>query len=184
MADKIDDGTHAEQGKSGVERVGAILAELADAARSAAEALLDDQKQQTAERIAEIAGAVHSAAQSLDRSDNSALARSVARAGDQVEGFSRLIRDRRWSEIAADADEFARRQPILFALGATLAGFAAGRLFSAPADRQPREPAPALDLSPHRGETDEITAAVSQLAIAPTDGKDTGTAHVRRREPR
>jgi ElaB/YqjD/DUF883 family membrane-anchored ribosome-binding protein len=152
--------------------------DLLDAARSAAETMLDDQKQRTAGRVAGIAEAVRCAAQSLERSDSRAIARWADQAASRIEDFSCLIRERRWSEIAADTENFARRQPMLFVLGAAVTGFLAGRLLSVPADRrQPkRNIQQTSDLSPHRGETDEITAAVSKLATQPTvgDGKVAG----------
>ena len=110
------------------------------------------------------------AAQSLDRSENPAIARYADQAADRIEDFSGLIRERRWSEIVADTEDLARRQPTLFVLGAAAVGFLAGRLLAVPTDRRrSQEDIPqTLDLAPHRGETDEITAAVSKLATQPT----------------
>jgi ElaB/YqjD/DUF883 family membrane-anchored ribosome-binding protein len=179
MTDKLEDGAgrgdaaaHADGGERSFERAKPILNEVLDAARSAAETLLDDQKQRAAEGVAGIAEAVRCAAQSLDRSDSRAIARYADQAASRIEDFSRLIRERRWSEIAADTEDFTRRQPILFVLGATVTGFLAGRLLSVPSDRRrPKQNIPeSPDLSPHRGETDEITAAVSKLATPPSDG--------------
>src|SRR5262249_35316247 len=119
-----------------------------------------------------MAEAVRCAAQSLDRSENPAIARYADLAADRIEDFSGLIRERQWSEIVADTEDLARRQPTLFAFGAAAIGFLAGRLLALPTDRrQPEKSTPQpLDLSPHRGETDEITAAVSKLATQPTGG--------------
>ena len=60
---------------------------------------------------------------------------------------------------------------LALALGAAAIGFLAGRLL-VPADRRQSDQGGARSpgLSPHRGETDEITAAVSQLAAQPTGG--------------
>jgi hypothetical protein len=183
MADKIGElGTgggaaaYRDGREQSFQRAKTILSELLDATRSAAETILDDQKQRTAERISGTAEAVRCAAQSLDRSENPAIARYADQAADRIEDFSSLIRERQWSEIVADMEDLARRQPTLFALGAAALGFLAGRLLAVPTDRRrsqkdiPQTP----DLGPHRGETDEITAAVSKLATQPTGG--TGTA--------
>src|SRR5712671_4596284 len=179
MADKIEDGTsggeaaaYREREEHSFERAKTILSELLDATWSAAETILEDQKQRTAERVSGMAEAVRCAAQSLDRSENRAIARYADQAADRIEDLSGLIRDRQWSEIVADTEDLARRQPTLFALGAAAIGFLAGRLLAVPTDRRrPKKDTPqTLDLAPHRGETDEITAAVSKLATQPTGG--------------
>ena len=177
MADKVEEvarggeaAAYREGGEQSFERAKTILSELLDATRSAAETILDDQKQGTAERVSGMAEAVRCAAQSLDRSENRAIARYADQAADRIEDFSGLIRERRWSEIVADTEDVARRQPTLFALGAAAIGFLAGRLLAVPIDRRrsKKDVPQTLDLAPHRGETDEITAAVSKLASPPS----------------
>jgi ElaB/YqjD/DUF883 family membrane-anchored ribosome-binding protein len=176
MADKIEDGTrggeaaaYRERGEQSFERAKTILSELVDATRSAAEAILDDQKLRTAGRVSGMAEAVRCAAQSLDRSEYPAIARYADQAADRIEDFSGLIRERRWREIVADTEDLARRQPTLFVLGAAAVGFLAGRLLAVPTDRRQskKNVSQTLDLAPHRGETDEITAAVAKLATQP-----------------
>ena len=179
MADKVEEvarggeaAAYRERAEQGSERAKTILSELLDAARSAAETILEDQKLRTAERVSGMAEAVRCAAQSLDRAENRAIARYADQAADRIEDFSRLIRERQWSEIVADTEDLARRQPTLFVLGAAAIGFLAGRLLAVPTDRRrPKKDTPqTLDLAPHRGETDEITAAVSKLATQPPGG--------------
>jgi hypothetical protein len=179
MADKVEEvarggegAAYREREEQSFERAKTILSELLDAARSAAETILEDQKQRTAERVSGMAEAVRCAAQSLDRPENRAIARYADQVADRIEDLSGLIRERPWSEIVADTEDLARRQPTLFALGAAAMGFLAGRLLAVPTDRRRSKKAipPTLDLGPHRGETDEITAAVSKLATQPTGG--------------
>ena len=179
MADKVEEvarggeaAAYREREEQGSERAKTILSELLDAARSAAETILEDQKLRTAERVSGVAEAVRCAAQSLDRSENRAIARYADQAADRIEDLSGLIRERQWSEIVADTEDLARRQPTLFALGAAAIGFLAGRLLAVPTDRrQSKKDIPqTLDLGPHRGETDEITAAVSKLATQQPGG--------------
>jgi hypothetical protein len=170
MADKVAEVARGRgRGGQGFERAETILSELLDATRSAAETILEDQKQRTAERVLGMAEAVRCAAQSLDRSENQAIARYADQAASRIDDVSRLIRERSWSEIVADTEDLGRRQPLLLALGAAAIGFLAGRLLAVPTDRRQPAPQPA-DLSPHRGETDEITAAVSTLAAQPSGG--------------
>ena len=114
------------------------------------------------------------------------MARYADEAADWIEDFSRAVRERRWRDIVADTEDFARRRPALFALGAIAAGFLAGRMLSASPDRRQdekysrREPAitKASDAGPHRGQTDEITAAVSNLATTPTGGPAGGNGEL------
>jgi len=177
MADKVEevargDGAAAyrDREEQSLGRAKAILSELLYATRSAVETILDEQRLRTAERVSGMAEAVRCAAQSLDRSENPAIARHADQAADRIDDFSGLIGERQWSEIVADTEDLARRQPMLFALGATAIGFLAGRLLAVPTDRrQSKKDIPqTLDLAPHRGETDEITAAVSKVATQPT----------------
>src|SRR5215470_3630870 len=109
-----------------------IIAELVDATCSAAESLLEKQKREIAERSNGIAEALRSAAHALDESENTALARYVEQAGDQIQDISRRVRERRLDEIIADTQDFARRQPIWFLLGAMATGFLIGRFIWAP----------------------------------------------------
>jgi hypothetical protein len=170
-AGQFGSAARADGGEPAIERAKTILTDLLDATRSTAEALLDEQKQRAAEWVKGIAEAVRCAAQSLERSESRAIARSAERAADQIDDCSVLIRDWRWGEIVADTGNFARRRPTLFLLGATAAGFLAGRLLWVPTDRQrPGTMPPDSDLSPHRGETDEITAAIAKATAQPSSG--------------
>jgi len=134
MADinDVNSANGAGEGSArGFDRVKAILAELADATRTTAESIADEQKHRAAERVAGAAKAVRCAAQCFDQSESPVMARCTHRAADRIEDFSRAISGRRWSEMVAAAEDFARRQPTLFVLGAAAAGFLAGRLLLA-----------------------------------------------------
>jgi ElaB/YqjD/DUF883 family membrane-anchored ribosome-binding protein len=145
---------------AGTETSTNVIVEFMDAARSAAESLLEEQKRQVAARVSGIAEALRSAAHSLDASQNTIIARYVDRAAGQVEGISRTVRDRRWDEIAAETEAFARRQPALFVLGAAAAGFLVGRLVWAATGIQPERTGATQQSSP--GETTRtVTAAVA-----------------------
>ena len=130
MADRTESSSSmvTQQGMSERNRVttGAgsarsVVAEFMDAARSTAESRLEEQKQQIAERGRGVAEALETAARSLDGSQDRIVARYVEQAGDQVRTFSHSLHGRRWNEIVADTEDFARRQPTLFVLGAVLA---------------------------------------------------------------
>jgi hypothetical protein len=169
MADEIDEAAaRAEDRGEGIDRAKAILTEFVEATRSAIEAMLDDRKHRAAQQVGGFAEAVRCAAQCFERSDSRAIAGYADRAANQLDQLSHLIRERHWSEIVADAEDLARHRPTLFIIGATAIGFLAGRLLSVPTDRpRPDKTGTGPDLSPHRGETDEITAAVSKLVAEP-----------------
>lgn len=124
------------------DRTGTVVGEFVDAARAAAESLLEEQKREIAARVQGVAEAVRSGVDPLRRSHNRIIARYVERAAEQVESFSNRLRDRRWNELVADTEAFARRQPTWFVLGAVATGFLVGRLFwaSAPSDWEPENP--------------------------------------------
>jgi hypothetical protein len=171
MAD-TDDGSSSPVGlkaKASEERVTSVFAEFVDAARSAAESLLEEQKQQVAEKVSGIGEALRSAAHSLDQSENRTIARYVDQAADQVETISRAVRERRWNEIVADTEDFARRQPILFVLGAVATGFLAGRFLWTSSGRRRDRPDAAQDSSPS-----EITRAVTAAVSSGADTEQTG----------
>ena len=107
---------------------GSVVTEFLDAARSAAESLLEEQKRQIADRISGVARALRSAAQPLDESQSHVIARYLEAGAAQVDSCSRTMRERHWGELVADTEDFARRQPTWFVIGAVAAGFVVGRL--------------------------------------------------------
>ena len=165
MPEESGTASPAGDGGMGLERAGTILSELGEASRTAAEALVYEQKQRAAAQVRGIGEAVRSAAQSLEQSQTPTLARFADQAASQIEQFSHLIGDRSWSEIIAETRYFARRQPWLFLLGATAAGFLAARVLSAPTNRGAGE----RELDSAREASEEVTAAV-----ASGDGKLAG----------
>jgi hypothetical protein len=137
-----------------------VLAEFADAAQSAAGSLVEEQKRQIADRVSGIAEALEGAAYSLDQSKNHAVGRYVHEAGQQIRSFSRTLQEGRWNELIADIDDFARRQPTWFVLGAVAAGFLVGR-FLWTATNAPSHRADASREALRRETTREVTAAIS-----------------------
>ena len=107
---------------------GSVVTEFLDAARSAAESLLEEQKRQIADRVTGMARALQSAAQPLHNSQSHVIAGYLEEAATQVENLSRRMHERHWGELVADTEDFARRQPTWFVLGAVATGFVVGRL--------------------------------------------------------
>jgi ElaB/YqjD/DUF883 family membrane-anchored ribosome-binding protein len=160
--------TDAESGQGG-----SVVTEFLDAARSAAESLLEEQKRQIADRVSAVAKALRSAAQPLEESQTRVIARYLEEGAMQVESFSRNMRERRWSELVADTEDFARRQPTVFVLGAVATGFVVGRLLWASTGvRQHNAAWPSRSSEPAR----TVTAAVSS-ASGTTAGDLSGNPH-------
>lgn len=146
MADSIDSSSRTiaqaeAAGRPGApqasgDRAGNVVVEFLDAARSAAESLLEEQKRQMAERVSGVGEALRNAIGPLGRSQNAIIARIVGQAADGVESFAHTVRDRRWNDLVADTEDFARRQPTLFVLGAITTGFLVGRFLWTATDRQ------------------------------------------------
>jgi ElaB/YqjD/DUF883 family membrane-anchored ribosome-binding protein len=147
----------------GRERAGSVAVEFVDAARSAAESLLDQQRRQVAERVSGIAEALRSAARSLGDSENRVIGRYADQAAEQIENISRTVRTRRWNEIVADTEDFARRNPALFVLGAVATGFLVGRFLWLSTDGQRSGNAVAPESS-RSATTRAVTAAVSSAS--------------------
>jgi ElaB/YqjD/DUF883 family membrane-anchored ribosome-binding protein len=147
-----------------------VVAEFVDAARAAAESLLREQKQQVADRVSGIADALHAAARSLDQSQNRVIARHIRQAGDQVGTLTRNLQERRWNELIADTEEFARRQPTWFVLGAVATGFLVGRFLSTAMSGE-NQPSSGTQAAVQRETAGEVTAAISS---APGMGGGTG----------
>jgi len=140
------------------ERAGGIVAQLVDATCSVVEALVEEQKLRFGERASGIADALRSAVDPLDRSANRLASGYIARAANEAESFSRRVRERRWDELLAETEDLARREPVLFVLGAFATGFLIGRLVGAPASRSKAEGVEAVSA----GQTSQtVVAAVA-----------------------
>jgi hypothetical protein len=156
----IDAAANPKSGQPGIERAKGIVAELAEAARSVAEALADEQRAQASAQVTAVADAVRCAAQSLEQSRSPTMAHYAGEAAERVEHIADAIRHRRWRDILADTEDFARRQPMLFVLATIAAGYAAGRVLSISTDQHRHEGQAdgSADRAPDRGEPDIATA--------------------------
>ena len=145
----------------GIEYVKTIAVELVEAGRSAAQSVLDEQKESAARQLAAVAAAVRSAAQSLDQSHIPTLSHYADRAAGGVEDFGRRLGERSWNELAGDVGALARRQPALFVAGAAVAGFLVGRFLWASKNRSAGGARPAAEATAVARESEAVTAAVA-----------------------
>jgi cell division septum initiation protein DivIVA len=106
MADRNDASSSmiAPTGATGVHSTdsGSVVTEFLDAARSAAESLLQEQKRQIADRVSGIARALQSAARPLDESQSRVVARYLEEGAAQVHSLSLRMHERHWGELVAD----------------------------------------------------------------------------------
>ena len=152
---------------------GSVVTEFLDAARSAAESLLEEQKRQIADRVSGLARALRSAAPPLHESQSHVIAGYIEEAATQVDTLSRTMHERHWGELVADTEDFARRQPAWFVLGAVATGFVIGRLlWTSTGGRRHDAAGSSWSSEPAR----TVTAAVSSGSGAAA-GELTGTPH-------
>jgi ElaB/YqjD/DUF883 family membrane-anchored ribosome-binding protein len=144
-----------------------VVTEFFDAARSAAESLLERQKRQIAVSVLGVAEALRSGAHPLRQSQTGVIARYLEEAASQVEGLSHGMREKSWGELVNDTETFARRRPTLFVLSAAAAGFVIGRLLWTSASSRQFQG----DRSAQRSEQARaVTAAVSSGSGSPAGG--------------
>ncbi len=104
------------------------------AATQEAVAQADKAKHATASKVQQAADAADAAASQLDPASPQAEAMSQVAA--HIEGFASQLRHADVREIASQATDMARRNPMLFIGGAAIAGFAVARILKA-RDPQP-----------------------------------------------
>ena len=125
---------------SGADRLRQVAVELLDALREAGRSLAAEQKDRLAAQAAAAAETMRCAGIAFERADNRTFAGLAERFAERADRLALEIRIREWRDIAAEAEELARRRPEWFALGAAAAGFIAGRLLSLPAGRRATSP--------------------------------------------
>ena len=117
--------------------------------RNAAEQMLEERKSRAADQVHGVAQALRRTAEGV-KGENDLVGRYAEQAAATVERFADKVRDRHIGDLVAEIDDFARRSPTLFLLGAVAAGFVVGRFMAASGERQqetgwraenqPREP--------------------------------------------
>jgi hypothetical protein len=103
-----------------------------EGAKARAEDVARDGVRQGARQVGGVARAIHRAADEL-QDESPDLARSIHDAAVRVDRMARAMRDRSPAELLRGAEDFARRQPLMFFGAATLAGFALARFARASA---------------------------------------------------
>jgi hypothetical protein len=123
------------EAEEAIDKTRGVVNQLFGDVRNAAEEMLEERKERAAESVHGVADALRRTAGNL-KGENEAIARYAEQAADTVARFSDTVRGRRLGDMVADLDDFARRQPTLFLIGAVAAGFIAGRFMAASAERE------------------------------------------------
>jgi len=87
---------------------------LTDQLRDKASSQLSSRKDQAVEGLSSLAEAARQTGRQLREKDQTGVATYVETAADQIERFSHAIGNKDLTEIVADVERFARRQPAVF----------------------------------------------------------------------
>jgi hypothetical protein len=100
---------------------------IIDRVKSRAAAQLSTQKDRATDGMGSVANAVRRSTQELRDQHHETVAEYVERAADQLDRFSSRLKDKDVGELMRDAQDLARRQPMLFIGSALVLGFAGAR---------------------------------------------------------
>ena len=102
---------------------------IVDTVRERAAAQLTTQKDRALDGLGGVADAARKTTQSLREHQHETLAGYVEQAADQIERFSRNLKNKDVGELVRDAQGLARRQPALFVGSAFAIGLLGARFF-------------------------------------------------------
>ena len=102
---------------------------IADKVRERAAAQLNTQKDRATDGIGSVAQVARETTQHLRERQHETIAGYVEQAADQLDRFSRNLKNKDVRELVEDAQRLARRQPALFVGGAFALGLAGARFF-------------------------------------------------------
>jgi len=96
-------------------------------ARAMVRDMAEQQKHKVAARLGGVAQALHETARTLQK-QNATAGRYAGLAAERVDRVTQALQERALETLVEDAEDFARRQPILFIGGAMAAGFLLARV--------------------------------------------------------
>ena len=99
--------------------------------REHGQSVLDDQKARAAAEIQNFGAAVRRAADKLHDQNSEALAHYVDNAAESLQGVARYVEELDVTELAREAQEFARRRPAVVVGGMFLLGLGVARFIKA-----------------------------------------------------
>ena len=113
------------------------ISHVADRASSVVTAQIERQKERAANGLDSVAGALEQAATRLE-DDKVGLHEYVDGAVSRVRALSSYLRENDVAEVIDDAEDFAKRQPVLVIGGAFLLGFLGARFMASSRPATPR----------------------------------------------
>jgi gas vesicle protein len=100
---------------------------MASQAAEQGKSAINQQKDNVVQKVDTVSDAIRSAADELQEGGQPQTGHYVSMVADQLESFSRQLRNKDANSLLRDAESLARRSPVVFFAGALLAGFAASR---------------------------------------------------------
>ena len=110
--------------------------DMAEEAKQQARSYADERKEEAAGRVGGMADALRSAAGSLDEQDQQAFAGYARQAAAGLEKVSDSLSRRSIDDLVETVEDFAQRQPVAFLGGAVLAGFVLARFAKSSSERR------------------------------------------------
>jgi hypothetical protein len=107
------------------ERSGGIVNRV----KESATAQLTNQKNRGTDALGQVANAVRSSTQKLRDEQHHTIAGYIDQAADQIDHWSRRLRDKDIDELMSDVQQLARRQPAVFIGSAFALGLTGARFF-------------------------------------------------------
>ena len=97
--------------------------------KESAAAQLTTQKNRGTDALGQVANAVRSSTQKLREERHDTIAGYIDKAADQIDNWSRRLRDKDIDELTSDVQRLARRQPAVFISSAFALGLVGARFF-------------------------------------------------------
>lgn len=127
-----------------------VASDAVDQVRHMAESQLSSSKERVADEIGTVAQALRSTADQLRNQNRSGVTEYVSGAADRIESASRYLNSRDLGQVVSDVERFARREPLIFLGGTFAIGLMLGRFLKA---SSPPPPAGVRGYLPARGGT-------------------------------
>ena len=119
---------------------------------------LANQKHQAAQRMTPLQTALRETAQQLKNQGQGSVAQYADKSADQLEHFSRYLRENEVDQILDEARGFARRRPGLYVGSALALGFLASRFLKSSSEEQ--------GASAGAGSSEETPSATSRAVVS------------------
>lgn len=120
----------AQTARETASKVKSATSNAAARAKEEVEKVATDKKREAADRFQHYSSAIHDSAKSMEEKDPN-IAWVSHRAADKLQGMADYMRNKNFSELRHDAEDWARRHPALFFGGMFLAGLIVGNVVKA-----------------------------------------------------